>query len=526
MKRKITVYNPGPQIATIDDTIFSKFKVQLTNDLSGTNRHPEVVGLQNSLLPATASNQFVKRSSDNVSWEGVTYGAESNTIAQGNDVRFRQALYKPKELLIYYGYLNSFNSAQNAWYNEKVAQDMSKYSMLVFGDGVQDPGHPDYASTQVIIARLKVLNPDVLIFGYVTIPQIIGTFQTKVDQWNALQVNGILMDEAGYDYGTNRVDFNTRVDYVHARTYAKICFVNAWNPDHILGTVNDVSYPNSTWNSSLTASNLLKSDWVLLESFAINTTAYSGTGGYESASDWYSRGSKAISLRSTYGVNFAACGIIDNTNVNGQNLFDFGFVSALMWSLDGFGTSDTSYGSGAAVKHWIRHDLSDIGTIWNLNPVVKVDVDDADVYIRCLESAKLLLDFSSSAQGSDVDRSKSKLSILSVSNDIDAKVAAVTNLYIVPLRKKAVITSALIQVKAADTITVVPTLGIGIAAGEDDIFAATSLTGLNSVSKLYCFSGSGTYAIGNALNIIKCGIDTGATATTMTISITLIGYLI
>jgi len=166
-----------------------------------------------------------------------------------------QALYKgPKDLLIYYGYPNSFNSATNGWNNESVAQDMAKYSLIVLGDGVEAPSHPDYANTQIIIPRIKALNPNALIFGYVAVAQTLVNFQSKVDQWNTLAVHGIFMDEAGYDFGKTRAEFNTCVDYVHGKTHAKLCFANAWNTDHVLGTTNDVSYPNSTYNAGLIAS--------------------------------------------------------------------------------------------------------------------------------------------------------------------------------------------------------------------------------------------------------------------------------
>ena len=117
-------------------------------------------------------------------------------------------------------------------------------------------------------------------------------------------------------------------------------------------------------------------------------------------------------------------------------------------------------------------------------------------------------------------------SILSKTTGIDAKVVATTNLYTVPAGKTTIVTSAVIRVTAADTITVAPTLGIGIAAGEDDIIASTLLTGLDAVTKLWRFDVEGIAVIGAAAEIIKLGIDVGATATTMTISIDLIGYLL
>ena len=311
----------------------------------------------------------------------------------------------PFDLLIYYGWLNSFNYGTNAWNNENVAQDMAKYNYLIFGDGVQDSGHGDYTNTQIIIPRIKVLNQRALIFGYVTADQSLVDFKSKVDDWNTLDVDGIFMDECGYDYGRTRAEFNERVDYVHGKTNANLCFVNAWNLNHILGTDNDPSYPNSTYNTTSGTSNLTENDWCLLESFPINTTAFTTTGGYESKSDWAVRGADAVNKRYTYGINLAACGIINNDNVNGQNLFNFGFVSAMMWNLEVFGSSDTGYGaSSATVKHWDRPKTEGLGREWAISPSIQLDLNDADKYHRYLDFGQLTLDFSTSAQTADIEK--------------------------------------------------------------------------------------------------------------------------
>lgn len=316
---------------------------------------------------------------------------------------YKANYHRPKDLLIYYGWLNSFNSAQNGWDNEKVAQDMAKYKMIIFGDGIQNPSHGDYSNTSVIIPRIKQLNPGALIFGYVSTNQSLNDFKTKTDQWDDLEVHGIFMDESGYDYGKTRNEFNDRVDYIHDQTYANKAFANAWNTDHILGTANDPSYPNSTYNSSGAESNLTQTDWILLESFPINTTSY--TNGFESASDWDARGTKFQNLRNTYHVNFAAVGILSNGNANGTCLFEFGFISALMWSLEAYGTSDTSYGaSSSAVDFWPRPDVSNVGAIWNLNSSVQQDNNDSDKYHRYIELAKLTLDFSSGGETGSIDK--------------------------------------------------------------------------------------------------------------------------
>lgn len=327
-----------------------------------------------------------------------------------HQTQVNQAVYGvPKNLLIYYGWLNSFNSAQNSWNNELVAQEMARYSLLVFGDGIQDPSHGDYSNTTTIIARIKTLNPAAKIFGYVTVNQTLANFQTKSGQWNTLGVHGIFMDEAGYDYGTtttnSRSAFNTKVDYVHNQSSASICFVNSWNMDHVIGTENDVSYPNSTWNPTPSDSNLTENDWYLLESFGVNSLTYTSTNGYEPKATWASRITKSLGHRSTFGINLAGIGVIGNSNSEGQNLFNFGSVSALMASLDGWGSSDDYYGaSSAAVKWWDRVDVSGLVDLYSLSPTVQVDTGDSDVYIRYIKGAQLSLDFSDEAEACSVIR--------------------------------------------------------------------------------------------------------------------------
>jgi hypothetical protein len=116
--------------------------------------------------------------------------------------------------------------------------------------------------------------------------------------------------------------------------------------------------------------------------------------------------------------------------------------------------------------------------------------------------------------------------LLSSTTAINAKTVATTNLYTVPAGKTAIITGVIFHCTAADTVTVVPTLGVGVAAGEIDIMPSTSLTGFDALNELYRYSPEGTYVSVAAGGVIKVGIDTGATATTMTISAYLMGFLV
>lgn len=312
------------------------------------------------------------------------------------------AYQKPLGLLIYYGWPNAFNSAVNGWDNEKVAQEMSKYRLVVFGNGLELATHGDHTNLIAIVARIKALNPRTQIFGYATVNQTLSAFETQVDNWkDNIDVDGIFMDEAGYDYGKTRSEFNDCVDYVHDEDL--ICFANAWNMNHVLGTANDTSYPNTTYNSGEVESNLLQTDWYLMESLAVNTLSY--TGDLAAKADFVTRVNQMTTLRATYGINVAGGNVILDTATNGQDLFDFAFIAGCIASLEAVGSSDEYYGSSSAKsKFWDRPDVSEIGRLWSIYPLLGSDANDADKVLRFLDFGKLTLDFSSGAIDSEVSK--------------------------------------------------------------------------------------------------------------------------
>lgn len=303
---------------------------------------------------------------------------------------------KPKNLLFYYGYPNSFNSAQNGWDNDKVAEDMAKYSLIILGDGIADPGHADYANTTAIVPKVKALKKDVEIFGYVTVNQSYNDFKDAVDLWVNLGIEGIFLDEAGYDFGsvaTNGRDaFNDKVDYIHSKGMK--CFVNAWNINHVLGKANDASYPNTTYNPDELDSELeAGKDIYLFESLAVNTLSYSGNSGYETKSQWETRINQAIQFREDYGILMATVCVIDEGHGNAQALHNFAYISALMGEVDFFGSSSHNYGAGGAVTFYQRLTTAEL-EYQRGEGVIQNSLVDSDIYFKYLNNGRLVLDFS------------------------------------------------------------------------------------------------------------------------------------
>lgn len=312
--------------------------------------------------------------------------------------------YRPYNILIYYGYPNSFNSSSNGWNNSKVAMDMAKYQIVILGDGVQNPSHPDYNNSKIIIPKIKEINPNMRIYGYVTVNQSYSNFSTKVGQWNTLGVHGIFLDEAGYDYGTvttnGREAFNNKINLVHSKDKSNICFVNAWKIQHILGTENDVSYPNSTYNSDLIESNLNRSDWFLLESFSMKYDSVGGSVDFEDKDEWYARGEKAFNYRNLYNINLASGTIIDPNASDAQDLFDFIYCASAMFALDAVGSSSLNYGATTAqIPFYDRPTLFSQGTTLHncfYHPTI------TNAFIKYAEFCRIELDFTSSSESATI----------------------------------------------------------------------------------------------------------------------------
>lgn len=314
-----------------------------------------------------------------------------------------EAHYRGHEnLLIFYAGLSSLNGL---WNVEDVAHEMSKYGVIVLPATIEVPAHWDYTNTTAIIARIKELNPRTKMFGYADTTLAQGAFEARVNDWKTLGVHGIFMDRAGYDFGTvgtnGRAAFNTKVEYIHDEV--GLVMANSWNMDHVLGVEDDAGKPNSTYNPSLVASKLTHNDWYLLESWPVNTQTADASyvDNIEVKADWAARGAKAIARRSVFGINLAAVGIIETGHTDGQALSDFHHISARMFSLDAAGTSDHNYGASSASAYWwTRPDFRDMGQQSWLNPTVRVDGTDDDIYWRYCQFSRLKLDFSSGAKTS------------------------------------------------------------------------------------------------------------------------------
>ncbi len=289
-----------------------------------------------------------------------------------------------KDMLIYYGWLSSFNSAENGWSNESVAVDMAKYSLVVCGAGIEASSHGDYSNSEVIIPRIKELNSNCRVHGYVTSDQTLADFKTKVKDWKTLGADSIFLDESGYDFSVSRQDLNDRLSYCHSQGMK--CMVNSWDIDDVLSSAVD-----ATHNPDGLESAMAKDDYYLLESFSYGPYGPASALEYEDETEWKARGDKMV----TYKGKCLMAGLcqLDDGDSSGQDKFDFMYTSALMYQLDAFGSSDKLHGSSSAkTKYWDR-------PVYNTSDVQK----NGSEYYVYINGGRLKLDYSSGSEASAID---------------------------------------------------------------------------------------------------------------------------
>ena len=184
-------------------------------------------------------------------------------------------------LLIYYGYPIAWRNMWDA--NAIIADISSKYEVWVVGDTYQNPADANYATTVQIINGVKAKG--VKVWGYVPTGQntsnlTLAQMQTSVDQWVTIGVDGIFLDEFGFDYANTRSRQISIVDYVHGKGLPYCA--NAWvYEDVACDNISELTWPSNDWRyvnfQTYNPTNLAlprnSTDIYLFENFCYDNTA-------------------------------------------------------------------------------------------------------------------------------------------------------------------------------------------------------------------------------------------------------------
>jgi hypothetical protein len=234
-----------------------------------------------------------------------------------------------------------------------------KFGVVVLGDGVESPSHPDYNNAVAIINGIKTKYPSTKVFGYVDLGVTkenltAAQYKVEIDEWKTLKVDGIFGDDFGGDFGVTRDRQNDFIDYVHDNNMT--VFANS-------NIVND-ALGNST--------HLNKNDFYLFE------PTFYGNGIYEPFDYSVRKADTAYYYMKKIGVKIACVATNQanqaNATSNTTDQFSLAYYVTRMFNFDAFQFSENAYSATYSIIYlYPQPNLSITGQTWNeLNGVKKV----------------------------------------------------------------------------------------------------------------------------------------------------------
>ena len=194
-----------------------------------------------------AANPHPQYQVDLVSGTNIKTINGQSILGAGNIETWVGVVPARKHLLVYYGYPVAF---KGIWDAAAVAAEIAaNYDYWVVGDTYQDPAHAEYASTVSIVNVVRAAGCKV--YGYVPTGQntsglSLAQMQVRVDQWDTIGVDGVFLDEFGFDYGNTRTRQKSIVDYVYGKGLPYCA--NAWTAeDFMCDNVNELPWPSNDW---------------------------------------------------------------------------------------------------------------------------------------------------------------------------------------------------------------------------------------------------------------------------------------
>lgn len=296
-----------------------------------------------------------------------------------------QAL-KPKTLLIYYAWPSVINGASSV---AGATAEFGQYDYVVLGDGLQEPDHPDHQNTAEIIRGVQSLGTFVL--GYIPIGTVnpnlsMEEIERRVDRWNDIGADGILLDQFGYDYQTSRLRQNTVVDYVHSQ--GMLVAANALYPEDVF---DSDAHPVFNPSGAPTHLNLL--DYYLYEGHQIDLDDY------EEVAAWQPKANALASYQQAIGFKILS---VTTTNMDDPAAYDedkffYAWHSALMYGHAATGWGEFGYSaagaSNAQAPFRVRPSV-DPGAVFT-GPVV----DASPVFTRQMNLGVVFVDTSTHTAG-------------------------------------------------------------------------------------------------------------------------------
>ncbi|MBI3969549.1 MAG: hypothetical protein HY329_28225 [Chloroflexi bacterium] len=247
-----------------------------------------------------------------------------------------------RSLALYYGWPSVVNGANGDV--EVAAATFNRHGVVVFGDGLELPTHPDYQRTVAVLHRLRELG-GARVFGYVdlgvrTQNLDLPTIVRYADAWRQIGVHGIFLDDAGADFGVDERRRDAALEGI--RRLGLPVILNAHEPDDAFrGRVK-----------------LTPEDGYLLESFQVSN------GLIQSPEALLRKADRALELALQSGTELyaVATGPSDDPAVKVKR--DYAWWTALLYGIDYFQYTTIDYSARTAHLPEPAGEPPDLGTCY------------------------------------------------------------------------------------------------------------------------------------------------------------------
>jgi len=244
---------------------------------------------------------------------------------------------RPGSLLVYYGYPTSINMSFSV---PAAAGEFGRYDHVVWGDGLDSPAHPDHANAVAILAHSDMAATRVygqVDLGVSTQNLPMAEVEARIARWDAMGVEGVMLDNFGYDFGTGRARQNAAVDYAHAQGLAVIA--NAFRPEDAFGSDVDAVH-----NPGGTPAHLGPADGYLYESHAVRLDTY------EDAAVWQAKADALEAYRASFGFKVLSITstATDDVGAYDEPHFFYAWYAALLYGHEATGWGEYGYSASGS----------------------------------------------------------------------------------------------------------------------------------------------------------------------------------
>lgn len=236
--------------------LYTRTKVGVNSEFSYIPNYEVTLSEETSVITLDYTPGYVRVNVDGFLFQnGVDYIATN-----GTSISFFQALpidtfvsierwqkngvNNLQSLLVYYGTPVAYKGITT---QAEIIQDIvDNYNVWIVGEAFHDPLHADYASTNAIIDGVRAAG--VIVYGYInagvtTSNLSLVQIQTRVDNWDSIGVDGIFLDEFGFDFQSTRQRQIDIVDYIHGKNL-RYCASATVVQDFACDNISEV-----TWDS-------------------------------------------------------------------------------------------------------------------------------------------------------------------------------------------------------------------------------------------------------------------------------------